>query len=105
LAEIILSPIVRDKIETLTEILFKEGYFSFPENAIAYTDAIYDFINTIPRQKAKSASNLIYGKWYCRYQANRNTSWYITFDKDRELYIIRNIFNNHSHDYPEFIGS
>lgn len=34
-----------------------------------------------------------------------NTTWYATFDKENEYFIIRNVINNHTKDYPDFISS
>ena len=65
--KVVLLPHVRDEIERLTGILFEKDYFSYPENAIAYTDAIYDFIFNIPHHKRYATKNSRFGSWYCRF--------------------------------------
>lgn len=47
----------------------------------------------------KEASNNKLGAFYSSYKANRNTTWYISFDRNEDRYVIQNITNNHSSDY------
>jgi hypothetical protein len=41
---------------------------------------------------------------YCKYKPNRNTTWYVFFDVENDVYLIKNIVNNHSKDYPLYIS-
>ncbi len=98
-----LTGFVKQKLRDLLDVLIEEDYFSYIENAEDYVDKIVDFINTIPKQKRYLTKRKQYGQWYCRYKANRHTTWFITFDTNEVIWIIRNIINNHTPDYPAFI--
>jgi hypothetical protein len=98
--QINFSPFLLQKLYELVKILFKEDYFGFYENSEDYVNNIIDFIITIPSLKYKKTSNNIYGNHYCKYKHNYKTTWYILFDKFDYKYIINNITNNHSPDYP-----
>lgn len=101
--EVIISPLVIEKLQSLVLILFEKEYFSYIENANAYVDNIFDFILTIPALKKKHTKNTKHGTYYCSYKANRHTTYFITFDYEDYVYLVRNITNNHSRDYPAFI--
>ena len=94
---------MEEKLYNLVNILFENEYFGFLENAIKYKDKIVNFINTIPNLKKKKTKNTMYGYWYCSYKPNRNTTYFITFDYEDDIYLIKNIFNNHGKGYPAFI--
>jgi hypothetical protein len=104
LEKVIISPLVVDKLESLILVLFEKEYFGFIESAMEYVDNIYDFILTIPSQKKKRAKKSKFGNWYCSYKANKNTTYFISFDYEGDVYLIKNITNNHSRDYPAFIN-
>ena len=102
--KIILLPDVVDKLNELIFILYKKEYFSFIENSFNYVDDIYDFIYTIPTLRYKETANKKFGEYYCSYKANRNTTWYITFDKKDDRFIVQYITNNHTEEYSYFIS-
>ena len=101
--EIVINKFTRNKLTDLVEILIEDEYFAFIENAETYVNNLYNFIYSIPTQIRKKTSNPKYGVWYCKFHPNKNTTWYITFDTENDLYLIKNITNNHSKDYPDFI--
>ncbi len=103
--EVIVLPELEDKIFNLVFTLYHEEYFGFMESAYDYVDKIVDFIYTIPKQQYKFTSNKKLGAYYCSFKANRNTTWYITFDKEEERYIVQDITNNHSADHAYFIAN
>ena len=103
--KVIVSEYVLSRLNAISKILIYEGYFSYEENAISYVDEIADFINSIPKQKLRNCQNPEHGSYYCKFTPNKNTTWYITFDREADTYLIKNIFNNHTSDYPEFIKS
>ncbi len=103
--KVIISPFVVNKLESLILVLFENEYFGFMESAMDYVDNIYDFILSIPSEKKKRTKKSKFGNWYCSYKANRKTTYFITFDYERGIYLIKNITNNHSSDYPSFIKS
>lgn len=102
--EVIILPELEDKLFDLVSILHKENYFSFLESSLSYVDNIINFIYTIPTLRFKETAHDKFGKFYCNFKANRNTTWYITFDKKDEKYIIQYITNNHTEEYPYFIS-
>ncbi len=44
MGKVIITPFVKQKLVDLIEALYEEEYFGFYEDAIAYADAITDFI-------------------------------------------------------------
>jgi hypothetical protein len=98
--QINLSPFLLKKLDELVKTLFKEEYFGFYESSEDYVNNIIDFIYTIPSIKYRKTSKNIYGNLFCKYKHNDKTTWYILFDKLDNNYIINNITNNHSVDYP-----
>jgi hypothetical protein len=84
----------------LIELLYNKNYFSFPEQAISYVFKIQQYIEndieTVYKRKAPKSFEK-YGKnmYYFVYKANANTSWYIFFQLQDEIYLIRYITNNH----------
>jgi len=85
-------------LDELVFVLYNENYFSFIENAYAYTSEIYDFIDysieTFPR-KATPKSLSKYGDFYIFYKSNSRITWYIFFSKKHSNYLIKHITNNH----------
>lgn len=104
MAEVIYSDAVENKLKQLILTLYEEEYFGFIEDAESYVHKIYDFIDTVPVQKRKLCQNAAHGKWYCRYQHNRKTFWFILFDTDGKTFFIRDLISNHSAEYPQFIS-
>ncbi|MEO7308952.1 MAG: hypothetical protein ABIX01_01030 [Chitinophagaceae bacterium] len=100
---IITLALVLRKLDNLIPVLHGKKYFADRDNAHAYVEAIVDFIQSIPQQRHRPTKDTKYGAWYAEYKPSRHTSWFVTFDKKGERYIIRNLINNHTKDYPEFI--
>jgi hypothetical protein len=97
------EPSVKFKLLTLIEVLFKKEYFGFIESALEYVDKLESFALNIPQERRRLCKNPRYGKWYCKYNANKKTTWFFTFDTDGEYYLIRNVLNNHTSEYPTYI--
>jgi hypothetical protein len=102
--KVIISSYADNKLLELVDILYECEYFGFRVDAKNYVDEMYDFIYTIPTLKYKTATNQTRGTFYCKYKPNRNTTWYVFFDVKNETYLIKNIVNNHSKDYPLYIS-
>lgn len=87
-------------LEELATILIDEDYFSYLETADRYIEDIVSFIlsniHTFPHKKAPDYFTK-YGKdlLYIFYSRNKNTTWYIFFEKTEVHYLIRHISNNH----------
>jgi hypothetical protein len=103
--QIILSREIIIALEELVDILLKDEYYSFLDSAEDYVNKIYDFIYSIPNQPCKQTKNNFLGAFYCSYKYSNRTTWYITFNKEDEIYLIKNIANNHSKEYAEFTGN
>ena len=87
----------------LVQILFKNDYFSFKENAKDYVDEIVEFIYSIPTKRKKPTLKNRFGNWYCAFKINSHTTWYISFNVEGDEYNITHITNNHSADYVRYI--
>jgi hypothetical protein len=84
----------------LIELLYKEHYFSFPDQAIDYVQKMRQYIeNVIPIAHKRKAPDYFakYGRDmnYFIYKANARTIWYIFFQQKEDIYLIRYISNNH----------
>ena len=101
--QIILEHTVIIKLNALIDILIDKEYFSYLENAETYVHKLYDFIDTIPSQPRRRTKLPRYGQYYCRYKANAQTSYYITFDVVQDYYFIKNIISSHTRQYPVYI--
>lgn len=97
--EIVLRIDVINQLDDLVFTLFKEDYFSYPENAKIYVDKIVDFkssnIETFPN-KITPLKLVHLGEKYIFYKANSRTTWYIFFEKHKNKIIVTGILNNHS---------
>ena len=87
-------------LDELTDILIDKEYFSFYEYSAQYIEDLGDYVKkniTIkphkpaPTHFSKYGSNL----FYITYNHNKQTSWYIFFQKADSHYFIRYITNNH----------
>jgi hypothetical protein len=103
--KIIISNHVDNILLELVDILYEDEYFGFKVDAKAYVDKIYEFIYDIPNLPFKKTKENRFGGFYSSYKHCRNTTWYATFDYENETYLIKNIANNHSKEYAEFIGN
>jgi chlorite dismutase len=101
--KVIIHQTVIDKLNALVEILFDKDYFYIKENAKEYVYTIYTFMYDLPTKHHRLARNSKNGKYFCTYKPNKNTTWYITFDVEDDVYLVNNLTNNHSADYPRFI--
>lgn len=104
MAEIIIQPLVNYKLNKLLKAIHDIKYFGSKEGAKAYVDLLIRFIYNIPNERCRKTKVETYGEWYCTYKPNKKTSYFITFDKKDDRFIIKNIFNNHSPDSPIFIS-
>jgi hypothetical protein len=87
-------------LDELTDILIDKGYFSFYENSAQYMEDMVCYIkkniaikqqNPAPPYFSKYGDNLL----YITYKRNKQTTWYIFFQKFHHFYFILNITNNH----------
>lgn len=102
--KVLFLPEVRLYFQELQDILFEKEYFGFEESAVQYVrDLIFDIEATLPERVSKIAPPYFnrYGKElrYASFRKNRNTQWYVFFNKYREngevIYLVRYISNNH----------
>jgi len=93
-------PEIEIYLSELIELLYKEEYFSFEEQAVEYVERLKQYIeNTIKTAYKRKSPDVVsrYGKdmQYVVYKANTHTSWYIFFQQRDDVYLIRYITNNH----------
>ena len=103
MAKVIVKEIVLSKLDGLVDTLFDSKYFGTKESALAYVHNISDFIQSIPQQRHRPTINNKHGAWYAEYKPNRRTTWFVIFDKKGDRFVVRNLINNHTKDYPAFI--
>jgi hypothetical protein len=87
-------------LDELGILLFETKYFSFPKNAEIYIDQLTcyaeQYIGILPGKNAPFYFNR-YGSnlKYITYRANKTTSWYIFYQQQDNVYLVRHITNNH----------
>jgi hypothetical protein len=102
--KVIIETSLHSELDDLIQKLYDKEYFGFLISAEEYINKIYDFINALPNQKRKLTNNKRFGKYYCTYKHSNKTSWYIVFDVEDDTYLVSFVTNNHSHNYPIYIG-
>ncbi len=99
--EVLITKEVNDYLVELISTLYEEGYFGFEDSAVKYVFELYDDIKvSLPHKLKKKAPAYFdrYGKelYYAVYRKNRNTQWYVFFQYENGIYLVRYIGNNHS---------
>jgi hypothetical protein len=98
--KIIFSTEANVLLKELLLLLYAKGYFSFWNNAREYVKQIVYYIvqyayilNNVrmPRLIFRYGSNLK----YITYRANKTTTWYIFYQQQDDVYLVRHITNNH----------
>lgn len=103
---VIFSDEVSDKLDEIAEILYRNQYFGFVEDADHYVEKIHNYIyENIDKPILKISPKKFqkFGNFYFKYKANENTTWYIFFDRKDSRYLVNYILNNHSQDFPELL--
>jgi hypothetical protein len=103
--QVVITESVYAYLDNLIEILYEDEYKGYRQSAEEYVNVIFDFLFSIPHLKCRQTNNKVYGDFYCYYTHNKKTTWYATFNKEKDAYIIKNVTNNHSAEYPIFIAS
>jgi hypothetical protein len=97
---IITTDDVKIFLEELFNILLEKQYFSCQKNARTYVDRLIhyteQYIGIISEKNAPPYFNR-YGinLKYITYRANKTTSWYIFYQRQDNVFLIRHITNNH----------
>ena len=102
--EVVILVKVISKLKKLETILYKMSYFSFQDSCELYVNKIFDTIHSIPDLKHTKTHNPKYGEWFVRHKPNRKTTYYITFSRKADRYLIKNIISNHEEEYLEVVG-
>jgi hypothetical protein len=104
LEKVILTRFVENKLCDLIEILYKEEYFGFIEDAENYVDKIYDFIETIPYIPHRECFNSKNRKYFVRYDNPKSSmQYFITFNKSDDRYLIEDIISPKTKEYFDVI--
>jgi hypothetical protein len=98
---VIFSPEASDYLADLVEVLYDNDYFGFKDAAKKYVQYLsIEIKTTIDRKSKKQAPPYFnrYGKGlqYSIFKKNNNTSWYVFFNHEDDIYYIRYIGNNHT---------
>ncbi|WP_455590829.1 hypothetical protein [Bacteroides sp.] len=103
--KIIVKPEVNYFLAQLAVELVDAEYFSFFSNADQLVDDIFDFVYRIPevahfklsakcnKHFAKYGRNLEYA--FFKRSSSKHTTWYVFFSRQKDLYIVHYITNNH----------
>lgn len=94
-----------DNLDNLVHTLYRENYFGFINDAQDYVMRIYDFIDSqihLPISKRTPSEYHKFGSDFIKYTANKNTSWYIFFDKHQNTFFVNHLINNHSNEFSKF---
>lgn len=90
---------VVEYLNELVDILYEKNYFGFIDSAYDYVDWMFDRIETNIMLPAKKAPDYFskYGNdlSYISLKRNNNTTWYVFFNVESNLYHVRFISNNH----------
>ena len=94
-------------LDELTDTLIDKGYFSFYEYSVQYIEDLVFFVNTNIALRHHREAPIYFSKYgdhlfYLTYQRNKQTTWYILFQKAEQCYFIRHITNNHSAESQYF---
>lgn len=93
-----ISPEVVDYLNKLVGLLFEKQYFSFQEFAHQYVNQIYDFIEfdliNFPQKETPPDLRHL-GAFYAFFNANKQTTWYLFYEKRNCQILITHIVNNH----------
>lgn len=91
---------VTEYLNELVTLLYLQGYFGMKDSAYAYVnwliERIKKDIHTKPAKKAPEYFSK-YGKnlSYISIKKNTQTTWYVFFNHEDDLFYIRYISNNH----------
>ena len=87
-------------LNELVDVLYEQNYFGFKESAYDYVDWIFDRIEsnihavpykTAPEYFSKYGNNLS----YISLKRNSQTTWYVFFNHEADLFHVYFISNNH----------
>ena len=102
--KVLFLPEVVDQFLEIAEILYKDNYVGFKDNAISYSERLfYSIQKNLPLKVKKGAPAyyLRYGRnlFYSSFRHNRQTTWYVFFSihksGEETIYLVRHITNNH----------
>ena len=98
--KIIYNNQVIEYLNELVNILYEQNYFGYKESAYDYVDWILDNVKQdISKTPAKIAPKYFdkFGKnlSYIRLKRNAQTTWYVFFHYEDDMYYIRYIGNSH----------
>ena len=79
--QIIVEPLVQQKLSDLLQALLDKGYFATEDSATAYVRDIRSFIGSIPKRTFRKTKNNRYGEYYVIYKANCRATWYNIFNR------------------------
>lgn len=102
--KVLFLPEVVDQFLDLAAILYEKGYFGFKDEAIHYSESLFqDIHNRLPIKVKKGAPAYYarYGKdlFYSAFRKNKRTIWYVFYSvhqvADETVYLVRHLTNNH----------
>lgn len=106
---VIVTKDVKIKLKNLVYELYEKGHFKFINSSEKYVNRIFDAIEKTDKHKSpkpnKPKSQKAYGKFSIPYTTqSKSTTYYITFDKIDNDFLIVDFFNKNSSDYAQIKG-
>jgi hypothetical protein len=101
---VLFLPEIRTYFEELSLALYEGNYFGFFEDAFRYADELFTEIEKELPNKPNKPAPKYFEKYdkdmsYTSFKRNRNTTWYVFFNKyrkdDKIFYLVRFLSNNH----------
>ena len=88
-------------LDELSDILIEKGYFSFYEYSAQYIEDMVVYVKNNIATKLHKPAPAYFSKYgndlfYITYKRNKQTTWYIFFQKTDSFYFVRHITNNHA---------
>lgn len=92
---------VTEYLNELIDILYDKEYFGFKDAAYDYVEWIFEQIESSIHTKLKKPAPKYFDRYgqdlsYVVFKRNSNTSWYVFFKKQEDVYFIFYIGNNHN---------
>lgn len=68
MGQVVLSAVVKSKLDSLVYLLYNKEYFGFKESAQEYVLKLKDFIYAIPNQPKRKTKKPKHGTYYVRFE-------------------------------------
>ena len=101
---VLFLPEVSQQFVELVDILYEQGYMSYLEYAIEYSETLFREIQSMLHLKVHREAPPYFDKYgkgmsYASFTKNKHTTWYVFFNEydvaGETVYLVRYMSNNH----------